>query len=85
MTIDKALNQAPDKKPKIMRFASDTDKMIFDLESDIFSQLQEAFEKEKVNLLYWQVTCEGFYTPEEWKWWFEQAKYTGDHSFIYFE
>ena len=48
MTIDKALNQAPDKKPKIMRFASDTDKMIFDLESDIFSQLQEAFEKEKV-------------------------------------
>ena len=42
-------------------------------------------EKEKVNLLYWQVTCEGFYTPKEWKWWFEQAKYTGDHSFIYFE
>ena len=42
-------------------------------------------EKEKVNLLYWQVTCEGFYTPEEWKWWFEQAKYTGDYSFIYFE
>ena len=42
-------------------------------------------EKEKVNLLYWQVTCEGFYTPQEWQWWFEQAKYTGDHSFIYFE
>ena len=42
-------------------------------------------EKEKVNLLYWQVTCEGFYTPEEWKWWFKKSKYTGDHSFIYFE
>ena len=42
-------------------------------------------EKEKVNLLYWQVTCEGFYTPQEWLWWFEQAKYSGDHSFIYFE
>ena len=42
-------------------------------------------EIEKVNLLYWQVTCEGFYTPEEWLWWFKQAKYSGDHSFIYFE
>ena len=22
-----------------------------------------------MNLLYWQVTCEAFCTPEEWKWW----------------
>ena len=42
-------------------------------------------EHEKVNLLYWQVTCESFLTPEEWEWFFKQAKYTGDHSFIYFE
>ena len=42
-------------------------------------------EEEKVNLLYWQVTCEMFCTPEEWKWWFNQCGYTGDHSFIYFE
>ncbi|WP_373840296.1 class I SAM-dependent methyltransferase [Methanospirillum sp.] len=42
-------------------------------------------EEEKVNLLYWQVTCEGFYTPEEWVWWFDQTGYTGDYSFIYFE
>ena len=42
-------------------------------------------EEEKVNLLYWQVTCEMFCTPEEWHWWFEQTGYTGDHSFIYFE
>ena len=42
-------------------------------------------EYEKMNLLYWQVTCESFFTPEEWKWWFEQTKYTGDYSFIYFE
>ena len=42
-------------------------------------------EIEKVNLLYWQVTCEGFYTPEEWLWWFRQSKYSGDYSFIYFE
>ena len=42
-------------------------------------------EDEKVNLLYWQLTCEGFYTPEEWDWWFKQTGYTGDHSFIYFE
>ena len=42
-------------------------------------------EVEKANLLYWQVTCEAFNTPEEWQWWFEQASYTGDYSFIYFE
>ena len=42
-------------------------------------------EKEKANLLYWQVTCESFYTPKEWKWFFEITKYKGDFSFIYFE
>jgi len=42
-------------------------------------------EVEKANLLYWQVTCEAFNTPEEWDWWFRQTGYTGDHSFIFFE
>ena len=42
-------------------------------------------ESEKANLLYWQVTCEAFNTPQEWKWWFKKANYTGDYSFIFFE
>lgn len=42
-------------------------------------------EDEKANLLYWQLTCEMFCTPEEWEWWFKLTGYTGDHSFIYFE
>jgi protein-L-isoaspartate(D-aspartate) O-methyltransferase len=42
-------------------------------------------EQEKANLLYWQVTCESFCTPEEWDWWFRLTGYTGDYSFIYFE
>lgn len=42
-------------------------------------------EEEKVNLMYWQFTCEMFCTPEEWEWWFKLTGYTGDHSFIYFE
>ena len=42
-------------------------------------------EDEKANLLYWQLTCEAFCTPEEWQWWFKQTGYTGDYSFIYFE
>ena len=42
-------------------------------------------EEEKANLLYWQLTCEAFCTPEEWAWWFKQTGYTGDWSFIYFE
>lgn len=42
-------------------------------------------EVEKANLLYWQLTCETFATPEEWEWWFKHTGYSGDHSFIYFE
>lgn len=42
-------------------------------------------EREKVNLLYWQLTCRAFHTPEEWDWIFERAGYRGDSSFIYFE
>ena len=42
-------------------------------------------EEEKANLLYWQVTCEGFYNTYEWTWWFEKCKYNGDYSFIFFE
>lgn len=42
-------------------------------------------EREKVNLLYWQLTCRSFYSPKEWKWFFQQAGYQGDYSFIYFE
>ena len=42
-------------------------------------------EVEKANLLYWQVSCEAFNTPEEWLWWFKQTGYKGDYSFIYFE
>lgn len=42
-------------------------------------------EKEKANLLYWQLTCEAFFTPREWAWIYSQAGYDGDHGFIYFE
>ena len=33
-------------------------------------RLIETKEK-KMNLLYWQVTCESFCTPKEWEWWFK--------------
>lgn len=42
-------------------------------------------EREKVNLMYWQLTCRAFHTPAEWEWIFKQAGYTGDHEFIFFE
>ncbi len=42
-------------------------------------------EVEKANLLYWQVTCEQFNSPDDWEWWFTKTIYQGDHSFIYFE
>jgi protein-L-isoaspartate(D-aspartate) O-methyltransferase len=42
-------------------------------------------EREKVNLMYWQLTCRAFHTPAEWEWIFEQSGYKGDHEYIFFE
>jgi protein-L-isoaspartate(D-aspartate) O-methyltransferase len=42
-------------------------------------------EREKVNLLYWQLTCHTFYTPKEWEWFLNESGYTGDYSYIAFE
>ena len=42
-------------------------------------------EREKVNLLYWQLTCRSFYSVEDWEWIFRQAGYSGDYGFIFFE
>lgn len=40
---------------------------------------------EKDNLLYWQLTCESFFTVEEWEWLYKVWNYNGDYSFIFFE
>lgn len=42
-------------------------------------------EREKANLLYWQLTCETFFSPKEWEWAYKEYGYTGDFGFIYFE
>jgi SAM-dependent methyltransferase len=42
-------------------------------------------EEEKANLLYWQLTCEAFFTPTEWEWLFKEFGYTGDYGCIYFQ
>lgn len=42
-------------------------------------------EKEKVNLLYWQLTCRTFLDTEEWQWLLEQNHYQGDLGFIFFD
>jgi SAM-dependent methyltransferase len=42
-------------------------------------------EREKANLLYWQLTCESFHSVDAWKWIFTEAGYDGDYGFIYFE
>lgn len=42
-------------------------------------------EREKANLLYWQLTCRSFHTPEDWRWLAERSGYTGDLGYIFFE
>jgi len=41
-------------------------------------------EREKVNLLNWQLTCRSFYSVEDWEWIFSQVPYGGDYGFIFF-
>ena len=42
-------------------------------------------ESEMANLLYWQLTCQSFYNPEEWEWVHKDSGYVGDFGFIFFE
>ena len=42
-------------------------------------------EREKANLLYWQLTCSSFYNCREWVWLYNEWGYTGDYGFIFFE
>jgi len=41
-------------------------------------------EREKANLLYWQLTCRSFYSVADWEWVFRAAGYRGDYGFIFF-
>lgn len=45
-----------------------------------YRNVQELF-----NLQCWALTCEMFFTPEEWIWFYHGCGYTGDYEFVYFE
>jgi len=40
--------------------------------------------EELFNLQCWALTCEAFFSPDEWVWLFDEFDYTGDYEFIYF-
>lgn len=40
--------------------------------------------EELCNLQMWALTCQSFYTPQDWQEIFADNGYTGDHEFIYF-
>jgi protein-L-isoaspartate(D-aspartate) O-methyltransferase len=42
-------------------------------------------ERERMNLLYWQLTCESFHDVKNWEWIYRQCGYQGDWGFIFFE
>jgi len=42
-------------------------------------------EREKANLLAWQLTCQSFHSPAGWQYLADLAGYRGDLGFIYFE
>lgn len=42
-------------------------------------------EQELFNLQCWALTCNSFFSKDEWIWLFEEFGYTGDYEFIYFE
>lgn len=45
-----------------------------------YRNVQELF-----NLQCWALTCEIFFNPQEWVWFFKESGYTGEYEFIYFE
>lgn len=42
-------------------------------------------EQELFNLQCWALTCESFFSKEEWIWLYGHFGYTGDYEFIYFQ
>jgi ubiquinone/menaquinone biosynthesis C-methylase UbiE len=42
-------------------------------------------EQELFNLECWALTCQSFFSKDEWEWIFNEFKYYGDYEFIYFE
>ena len=42
-------------------------------------------EQELFNLECWALTCQSFFSKDEWEWLFNEFKYSGDYEFIYFE
>ena len=42
-------------------------------------------EQELFNLECWALTCQSFFSPEEWIWIYNYFGYSGDYEFIYFE
>ena len=41
-------------------------------------------EQELFNLQCWALTCESFFSKEEWEWIFKEFNYSGDYELIYF-
>ncbi len=41
-------------------------------------------EEELFNLECWALTCQSFFSKDEWEWIFNKFKYDGDYEFIYF-
>lgn len=47
----------------------------------------ESFKNEQqlFNLQCWALTCQSFFSNNEWKWLYNKLKYSGDFEFIYFD
>ena len=41
-------------------------------------------EEELFNLQCWALTCETFFSKNEWKWLYKSLNYNRDYEFIYF-
>jgi len=42
-------------------------------------------EEELFNLQCWALTCQSFFSVDEWQWIYNEFNYTGDYEFIFFE
>ena len=47
----------------------------------------ESFKNDQqlFNLQCWALTCQSFFSHNEWKWLYKKCGYNGDYEFIYFD
>ena len=60
-------------------------KKLIELEKKYIAVESFKNDQQLFNLQCWALTCQSFFSKEEWIWLYKKLKYSGDFEFIYFD